>query len=74
MTDTIDHKKVTKLDANDLMQRQGREALSEQLQQHQASQDKSSITLADDDRDLLIIDSVLNKILEHIPVCRSCFC
>jgi putative DNA primase/helicase len=68
MTDSNTDKKAVKIDANDLMQRQGREALSEQLQQHQASQDKSSITLADDDRDLLIIDSVLNKILEHIPV------
>ena len=68
MTDTIDHKKVTKLDANDLMQQQGRGVLSEQLQQEQNVQDQSSTSLIDNDADSLVIDSVLNKILEHIPV------
>jgi putative DNA primase/helicase len=68
MTDTIAHKEVTKLDANDLMQQQGRGVLSEQLQQEQNVQEQSFTSLIDNDTDSLVIDSVLNKILEHIPV------
>lgn len=74
MTDIIN----TKLDANDLMQKSGRSALYDQLQQHQESASHSSATsdeaTTQSSADLISnndgndVENILNNILTQLPV------